>query len=60
MVDRWGLFEMNKIIMQFNKGYSFETILQKETNCSLTELDREWKKNILNSCIHFAIIWDLK
>jgi tetratricopeptide (TPR) repeat protein len=44
MVDRWGLFELNKIIMQFNKGYTFETILQKETNCSLTELDREWKK----------------
>lgn len=44
MIDRWGLFEMNKIIMQFNNGYSFETILQKETNCSLMELDREWKK----------------
>ena len=44
MIDRWGLFEMNKFLMQFNEGNSFETVLQRETNCSLTQLEGEWKK----------------
>jgi len=44
IIDRWGLYLLNKCITQMKQGYSFETIFQRETNRTLDELDREWKK----------------
>jgi len=43
MVNRWGLYVITQCINQCNSGSSFEYILNKNTNCTLDELDRSWK-----------------